>query len=149
MPLFIQDRDSLLVVATTAKTNDITNWFIGLEECAVFRYSTFVIESLCCLCIGPVVIDVQRQTRNQVRSLTSARINFLEIEFGVLQKDLFIAPPLSAISRYLVWNLANNAQTRCRFKGRSRPFAVKDARDAPLEGHPINLPITINFDIKT
>ena len=149
MSLFVQDWNGFLIVPATGKSNHFTNGFVGLKKCAVLRNSAFMKESLGSLYLVAVVVDDQCQTRNQIRSLAGSRINLLKFEFGIFQEDLFITPPFDASAGYFVRNLADNAQSRGRHKRCSWTIPIEDASNSALERHPIDLAVSIHFNIQT
>ncbi len=112
MALVIQDGDGLGVFTSTRQANDFTDWFIRAKEGTELCDTALVEESLRGLRLRAVVVDDQREARDQIRGLASASINVLDGKLGFLQENLAISPVLNASASYLCRDFANNAQAR-------------------------------------
>ena len=57
---------------------------------AILGDSTFMVESFGSFIFGSIVINNQRETRNQIRGLASAGIDIFKIILGIFEEYLFI-----------------------------------------------------------
>ena len=98
MALIVKDRDGLLIVTASSQPDHLTDRFIALDECAVFRDAALMEEGLARRTLRPVVIDRDGQPWHQVGGLTGPLIDLIEHIFGILEEDLLVGPPLDACS---------------------------------------------------
>jgi hypothetical protein len=162
VPLLVQDRDGLGVVATALQSDHVGDLLVGREVLGELRDPTLVpIGTVLGLLRGAFrspVRDGDAESRHQERGLAGAPGQFLGGEVGALDEDLGVRPVAHPGAGHAALRLGDHPQLgravgrgeRCRRSpdGIGAHPVVEHARDPAAEAHGIGPARTIHLDVE-
>ncbi len=149
VPLAVEDRNGFVEVTQAGQTDHATDGFVWAEHLAELLDAPGVMEGLRHDVRAPLVPDVDREVRYQVRRLLGPAQNLGQVDFRVRQEHLPVGPPTDSGPGARPRGFAGFAQPRPLDEEVIRSVPGVLPRQPAVETHRVRLGVALHPNVQS